>query len=124
MSNRTQDSPEQGADGNGGINQPEETASHTTITESHKRSEVSDRLYGERTAYEVAVEKESRFGSRRNRNIVIVAVAVVALVSLVLVYAVFLRSGRDSTAVNVKTEAAKEADDHGAEEGEEVRLSP
>lgn len=123
MSNRTEDANEQAAGGNG--SQSEENApSSANVTDVRKTSEVSDKLYGERTAYEVAVEKESRFGSSRNRNIVIVAVAAVALVSLVLVYALFLRGGKDSTAVNVKTEAGHEDGEHGAEEGEEVKLTP
>ena len=123
MSNRSEDSHEEAAGENGGISSSEESElSSREVTDGRKTSEVSERLYGERSAYEVAVEKESRFGSRRNRNTIIVAVAVVALVSLVLIYALFLRGGKDSTAVNVNTEA-KEAGDH-AEEGEEVKLSP
>ena len=91
--------------------------------DSKRATEVSDRLYGERSAYEVAIEKETRFGSRRNRNIVIVAL--VALVAIVAVYALFLRrsSETSSTAVNVNTEPAKEAE-HGPGEGEEVMLTP
>ena len=85
----------------------------------------SDRLYGERSAYEVAVEKETRFGSRRTRSIVIVViVALVSLVALVAIYALFLRGDSErSTAINVNAETAKEAE-HGAEEGEEVMLTP
>lgn len=92
-------------------------------SESRKVTEVSDRLYGERSAYEVAVEKESRLGSRTTRTIVIVAL--VSLVALVAIYALFLRGGseKSATAVNVNAETAKEAE-HAAEEGEEVMLTP
>ena len=94
--------------------------------ESRKVSEVSDTLYGERSAYEVATEKETRFGSHRNRNIVFVAL--MALIAVVAIYALFLRGGRkESTVVNVNAEAAKDAehgDEHGAGGAEEVKLSP
>jgi len=108
--------------------QSEKTSRETTqgkIKESSKVTEVSDTLYGERSAYEVATEKETRFGSRRNRNIAIVTL--VALVALVAIYALFLRRGdeKSSTAVNVNAEAAAEhGDEHGAGEAEEVRLTP
>ncbi|MBA3355702.1 MAG: efflux RND transporter periplasmic adaptor subunit [Pyrinomonadaceae bacterium] len=95
-------------------------------SENKKVSEVSDTLYGERSAYEVATEKKTRFGSHRNRNIVLVAL--MALIAVVAIYALFLRGGRkESTAVNVNAEAAKDAehgDEHGAGEAEEVKLSP
>ena len=84
-------------------------------------STQSDRLSGERSAYEVAAESEAR-SSRRTRNIVIVAL--VSLVALVAIYALFLRGDSESSiAVNVNAETAKEAE-HGPEEGEEVMLTP
>ena len=106
-------------------NESEDTAPKTTGdkgVESTSRTETSARLYGERSAYEVAVEQESRSGSRRTRNIAIVAL--VSLVALVAMYALFLRGdSKSSTAVNVNSETAKEAE-HGPEEGEEVMLTP
>ncbi len=105
----------------------EETTRETKggkVTESRKATEVSEPLYGERSAYEVATEKETRSGSRRNRNIVIVAL--VALVGIVAIYAVFLRGGKEpapSTEVKVSTEPAGAGDEH-AGEGEEVMLTP
>ena len=80
-------------------------------------------LHGERSAYEVAVAQEAGSYSRRIRTIVIVAV--VALVAIVAIYALFLRSnGNGATAVNVNTETAAGEAEHGAEEGEEVKLTP
>ena len=107
------------------VHDSEETTRETEageITESRRVTEVSDKLYGERSAYEVAVEKETRFGSRRNRNLVIVAL--VALVGIVAVYAIFLRGNNQpapSTEVKVHTE---EAGGEHAGEGEEVMLTP
>ena len=108
------------------VHDSEDTTRVTTeegkITESRKVTEVSDKLYGERSAYEVAVEKETRFGSRRNRNLIIVAL--VALVGIVAVYAIFLRGSNQpalSTEVKVNTE---EAGGEHAGEGEEVMLTP
>lgn len=106
-------------------NESEDTSPKTTGdkgVESTSRTETSARLYGERSAYEVAVDQESRLGSRRTRNIAIVAL--VSLVALVAIYALFLRGdSKSSTAVNVNSETAKEAE-HGPEEGEEVMLTP
>lgn len=105
-------------------NESEDTSPKTTGdkgVESTSRTETSARLYGERSAYEVAVDQESRLGSRRTRNIAIVAL--VSLVALVAIYALFLRgNSKSSTAVNVNSETAKEAE-HGPEEGEEVMLT-
>lgn len=77
---------------------------------------------GERSVSEVAVEKRSRFGSPRNRNIAILAMVVIfAVVALI---AVMLWARNDSpraAEVKVNTETAGEKDEHAEEE---VMLSP
>jgi cobalt-zinc-cadmium efflux system membrane fusion protein len=84
----------------------------------------ADPLPGERSAYEVAVDQNSRFGSQRNRNLAIVTMVVVF--AIVATLAIVLWSRRNSpagTEVNVKTEAgeAGHEDEHG---GDEIKLSP
>jgi len=93
-------------------------ASHSDAsTEVANESAV---LYGERSAYEVAAEKERRSSLITTRNIVIVAVA--ALVTVVAIYALFVRGGNNKTAVNVN---AAQEDEAGHEKDEnEVILSP
>ncbi|HYJ89359.1 MAG TPA: efflux RND transporter periplasmic adaptor subunit [Pyrinomonadaceae bacterium] len=82
-----------------------------------KLTSETETLPGERSVYEVAVEKRSRFGSARNRNIAIVAiVAVVSVLALVL----WTRDAPKSTEVKVNTEAAHQ-DEH---TGDEVKLTP
>ena len=49
-------------------------------------------LPGERSVYEVATEKRSRFGSRRNRNIAIVALVVIFAIVAVLAIAALVHA--------------------------------
>ena len=84
-------------------------------------NEESERLPGERSAYEVATETHSRFGSNRNRTLVIVAM--VAMVALVAIFALVLWARNRSTKpadVQVNTETPS-AEEHAEEE---VKLSP
>ncbi len=79
-------------------------------------------LPGERSAYEVASEKSSRFGSPRNRNLAILAVVV--MFAIVAVLAIVLWARDDSpkaTEVRVNTETASQEGEHA---DEEVKLSP
>ena len=102
--------------------QPREKNPETTLDQTaDSKSQVSEMLYGERSAHEVAAEKERRSNLITTRNIVIVAV--VALVALVAIYALFLRGGNNKTTANVNTAPAAESG-HEEGEGEEVMLSP
>ncbi|MGH9930000.1 MAG: efflux RND transporter periplasmic adaptor subunit [Pyrinomonadaceae bacterium] len=79
-------------------------------------------LPGERSVYEVASEKHSRFGSRRNRNLAIVAVVVIFAVVAVLAIVLWSRDDPPkATEVKVNTEAVAQEGQHA---GEEVMLSP
>ena len=82
----------------------------TNDPNSRRESELTketEMLPGERSVYEVASEKRSRFGSPRNRNIAIVALVVIF--AIVAVLAVVLWARDDSpkaTEVKVNTETA------------------
>ena len=78
----------------------------------------AETLPGERSAYEVAVERNSRFGNTRNRNVFIVAI--VAVFAMVIVVALVMWSRGRSTGEAVKVEATAHEDEH----GQEVILSP
>ncbi len=80
-------------------------------------------LPGERTVYEVAVEKRSRFGSPRNRNIAIVALVAILSVVAVIALVLWTRDDPKPTGVKVSTEAgeAGHEDEHA---GDEIKLSP
>ncbi|HKO59809.1 MAG TPA: efflux RND transporter periplasmic adaptor subunit, partial [Pyrinomonadaceae bacterium] len=79
----------------------------------------SDLLVGERSVYEVATERRSRFGSTRNRNLVIVTLVIV--VAIVAVLTLVLWSRNDPPAqVKVSTESMAAEDEHA---GSEVKLS-
>ena len=80
----------------------------------------AEMLSGERSVYEVAREKRSRFGSVRNRNLAIVAmVTVLAVVAVVAVLLWNRDSSPKATEVRVNTESAGQ-DEHAEEE---VKLS-
>ncbi len=80
----------------------------------------TEMLQGERSAYEVATEKRSRFGSVRNRNLAIVAMVVVLAIVAVLALLLWTRDDSPETEVKVNTETTGQ-DEHAEEE---VKLSP
>lgn len=85
------------------------------------RNGSTETLPGERSVYEVATAKESRFSSRRTRNLAIVAI--VAVLAIVSVLAVILWSGKNSAngpEANVRSEKNESGDEH---DGQEVKLS-
>jgi membrane fusion protein, heavy metal efflux system len=93
---------------------------------SGRESELTrdtEMLPGERSVYEVAVEKRSRFGSPRNRNIAIAALVVIVAVVAVIALVLWTRDAPKPTEVKVNTEAgeAGHADEHA---GDEIKLSP
>src|SRR5687767_7128360 len=98
---------------------------NTNDSNSRRESELTketEMLPGERSVYEVASEKRSRFGSSRNRNIAILAMVVIF--AIVAVLAIVLWSRNDSpkaTEVKVNTETPGQKDEHA---DEEVMLSP
>lgn len=99
-------------------NEPNETP------ESQRVIEETATFPGERSVYEVAVEKRSRFGSSRNRNLAIVAMVVIFAMVAALAIILWSRSKTPAdTQVKVNTEAgeAGREDEHG---GDEVKLSP
>lgn len=86
------------------------------------RSEKTEMLPGERSVYEVATEKRSRFGSGRNRNLIIAAlVAILALTSVAAIMLWSRDTSPDSVDVKVNTETPGPEDEH---VGQEVKLSP
>lgn len=101
-----------------------------TVRESPNRRIAESReatttlgIPGERTAYEIATERRTRFGSIRNRNLVIVAA--VGLVAIVAILIVWSRSGTGAgTSVAVTTTEEHGAGEEHEGEGAEVKLSP
>ena len=99
------------------------------INDSNSRSESkevtveAERLPGERSVYEVATEKRSRFGSRRNRNLVIVALVVIFATVAIIAMVLWSRVTPTPAEVKAKTEAgeAGHEDEHATDE---VTLSP
>lgn len=84
-------------------------------------TEDTELLPGERSVHEVAVERRSRFGVSRNRNLAIVALVVVFATVAVLAIVLWSRANSPTpTEVKVSTEAGHE-DEHA---GEEIKLSP
>jgi len=86
-------------------------------------SERPEMFPGERSVYEVAAERRSRFGSPRNRNIAIVALVVIFAIVALLALVLWTRDDPKSTEVKVNTEAGEGShkDEHA---GDEIRLSP
>jgi membrane fusion protein, heavy metal efflux system len=97
----------------------------TNDPNSKRESEFTketDALPGERSVYEVASEKRSRFGSPRNRNMAIVAMVVIFAVVAVLAVVLWARDDSPkATEVKVNTETAGQEAEHA---DEEVKLSP
>lgn len=98
------------------INDPNREGESTQVVEG------PEPLAGERSVYEVATEKSSRFGSSRNRNLAIVAMVIIVAIVAVLAVVLWTRDAK-STEVKVNTESgeAGHEDEHGADE---VKLSP
>ena len=90
--------------------------------ESNQVAEEPELLAGERSVYEVATEKRSRFGSSRNRNLAIVALVAIFAIVAVLALLLWRRDDPKTAEVKVSTETG---DAHGDEHaGDEVKLSP
>lgn len=91
--------------------------------ESKQVAEGSEPPLGERSVYEVATEKRSRFGSPRSRNLAIVVFVAIFAIVAVLAFVLWRRNDPNSTEVKVKTEVgeAGHEDEHA---GDEVKLSP
>ena len=91
---------------------------------SRQVTEDTEMLPGERSVYEVASEKRSRFGSPRHRNIAVVALVVVFASVAILAIMLWSRDKSPTpTEVKVNTGAGKAGheDEHA---GEEIKLSP
>lgn len=99
------------------INDPNNTPEDRPVTE------VPEVFPGERSVYEVATEKHSRFGSARNRNLAIVALVVIFSIVAVLVLLLMTRDAPKPTEVKVSTEGA-EAGHEDEHAGDEVKLAP
>ncbi len=86
-------------------------------------SKEEEHLPGERSSYEVAVEKHSRMRSQRNRNLAIVTLVVVFAIVAILAIVLWSRRGSTATKVSVKTESGEvgHEDEH---VGDEVKLTP
>ncbi len=99
--------------------------SRTPDPKDRRESELTretEELPGERSVYEVAVEKRSRFGSPRNRNIAIVGMVVIFAIVAVLAIVLWARDDSPkATEVKVNTETAGQEGEHA---DSEVMLSP
>ena len=84
-------------------------------------TEKSEMLPEERSVYEVATERQSRFGQLGNRNIVIVALVIIFALVAVVALLLWSRSSSPQAAVTVNTETTTPEDEHGSQE---VNLSP
>ncbi|HKO42386.1 MAG TPA: efflux RND transporter periplasmic adaptor subunit [Pyrinomonadaceae bacterium] len=86
-------------------------------TRENKLAKEPEILPGERSAYDVASEKRSRFGSPRNRNLVIVALVVVFAIVAVVAMVFWARGDSPkATEVKVNTETAGQESEHADEE--------
>lgn len=89
--------------------------------ESTKVIGESQIMPGERSAYEVATDRPSRFGTIGNRNVIIVALVVMFAIVVVVALTLWSRNRATSPTVKVDTETAAQDDEHA---GQEVKLSP